>query len=224
METQTHSALSPAVALDRPNLVEAYERYNGELFRYAYRYLGDTNLAEDCVSETFCRLLKAIRDGLGPVENLRAYLYRVAHNWVTDYYRSQPDRQVPLEAELHGEQEANPSHMVVELLEREKVRTAVLRLPPDQQQVLVLRFVEDQSHDEVAAIMGKSVQATRTLQHRALVSLKQKLTLEESGFSTPQPDTQKSPPVSMPASPNHPANHRAPQTGCNWPTSRPAPG
>jgi RNA polymerase sigma-70 factor, ECF subfamily len=207
-------------ALDRQSLAEAYERYQSELFRYAYRFLGDTGLAEDCVSETFCRLLKAIRDGLGPVENLRAYLYRVAHNWVTDYFRGQPQRQVPLDAELHGEPEANPSQLVGELLEREHVRAALLQLPPDQQQVLVLRFVEDLSHEEVAAIMERSVQATRTLQHRAVVSLRQLLTLEESGITSPQPGSQKSPPVSTPARSISPRR----QTGYGWPTTGPITG
>jgi RNA polymerase sigma-70 factor (ECF subfamily) len=224
METQTNSSISPSTTLDRQRLAEAYESYNGELFRYAYRFLGDSDLAEDCVSETFCRLLKAIRDGLGPVENLRAYLYRVAHNWVTDYFRSQLPKQLPLDAELHGGPEANPSHLVGVLLEREHVRAALLQLPPDQQQVLVLRFVEDQSHDEVAAIMGRSIQATRTLQHRALVSLRQLLSLEEAGFTFSQPGAQKSPPELTPTRSAPPAGHPARQAGCSWPTTRPAQG
>jgi len=166
METQTNSSTTPSITLDRQRLAEAYENYNSELFRYAYRLLGDTDLAEDCVSETFCRLLRAIRDGLGQVENLRAYLYRVSHNWVTDYYRSQPHKQVPLDSELHGELEANPSHLVGELLEREHVRSAILQYRPTSSKFSYCVFVEDQSHDEVAAIMDRSIQATRTLQHR----------------------------------------------------------
>jgi RNA polymerase sigma-70 factor, ECF subfamily len=213
--TQTRFDPHPPGSFDRQSLVDAYQSYQGELYRYAYRFLGDTGLAEDCVSETFCRLLKATHDGLGPVENLRAYLYRVAHNWVTDYFRGQPQRQIPLDAELHGEPEANPSHLVGELLEREHLRAALLRLPPDQQQVLVLRFVEDLPHEEVAAIMERSVQATRTLQHRALLSLRQILTIEEFGLTSSQPGRQISLPVSTAAWSSRPS----PQTGCNWPTT-----
>jgi RNA polymerase sigma-70 factor (ECF subfamily) len=224
METQTNSSTPSSITLDRQRLAEAYESYNSELFRYAYRLLGDTDLAEDCVSETFCRLLKAIRDGLGPVENLRAYLYRVSHNWATDYYRGQTHKQVPLDSELHGEPEANPSHLVGELLEREQVRAALMQLPPDQQQVLILRFVEDQSHDEVAAIMDRSIQATRTLQHRALVSLRQLLILDESGYNFSQPGTQKSPPVLTSVRSSPETDQPARQTRCTWPTTRPAQG
>ncbi|OGO36273.1 MAG: hypothetical protein A2W35_09760 [Chloroflexi bacterium RBG_16_57_11] len=212
------------IALDRQSLGEAYENYQDELFRYAYRFLGDSVLAEDCVSETFCRVLKAIRFGLGPVENLRAYLYRVAHNWVTDYYRGQPQKQLPLDAELHGEPEANPSQVVGELIEREHIRAALLQIPPDQQQVLMLRFVEDQSHEEVAAIMGRSIQATRTLQHRALVSLRQLLTLEESGFTLSKAGNQKHPSASTSPRSAHPADQPARHPGCNWPTTHPAQG
>jgi RNA polymerase sigma-70 factor, ECF subfamily len=222
MTAHTQTSIDPphSIEFDRQSLVEAYKNYHGELFRYAYRLLGDTGLSEDCVSETFCRFLKAVRDDLGPVENLRAYLYRVAHNWITDYYRGQPKNQVPLDAELHGEPEANPSLLVGDQLEQERVRAALLQLPSDQQQVLVLRFVDDLPHEEVAKVMERSIQATRTLQHRALVSLKKQLLLEDSGFASYPPVTQKTPPAPAPVRPPHPS--RQPQ--CNWPTTRPAPG
>lgn len=169
--------------LDRQNLVVCYERYNAELFRYAYRLLGDCETAEDCVSETFYRLLKAVRDGHGPLENARAYLYRVARNWITDYFRSKPMRMSSLDIEREGDPEANPSRLAAENWERERVRTAVQSLPPDQQQVILLRFMEDWSHEEVAATLGRSVEATRTLQRRALISLRQFLQLDEAGYN-----------------------------------------
>jgi RNA polymerase sigma factor (sigma-70 family) len=59
------------------------------------------------------------------------------------------------------------------------VRAALLRLPPEQRQVIELRFVEDWPHDAVAAALGKTVEATRALQHRALTSLR-RILLEET--------------------------------------------
>ena len=196
---------------DRESLSASYEKYNGELLRYACRLLGDSATAEDCVSETFYRFLKAARDGMGPVENLRAYLYRVAHNWITDHYRSHPLRITSLDIEMDGDPEANPSRLVAEKLERERVRAAVQRLPPDQQQVIALRFVEGWSHEEVAAALGRSVEATRTLQRRALVSLRQLLTLEEAGFTSSPPGKQRNPPAVAPAGSNRLINHRGRQ-------------
>jgi RNA polymerase sigma-70 factor (ECF subfamily) len=166
------SRLSNPMVFDRETMVAIYEQHNAELYRYAYRLLGDDALAEDCVSETFSRFIKAVRDGIGPVENVRAYLYRVAHNWITDHYRRQPLPPLSLDADLHGAIDANPSHLVAGQMERERVRAALLRLPPDQRQVVELRFIEDWSHEAVAAALGKSVEATRALQHRALNALR----------------------------------------------------
>lgn len=176
---QAGSRLSNTLVFDRQTLVDIYEQHNAELYRYAYRLLGEDALAEDCVSETFSRFLKAVRDGIGPVENVRAYLYRVAHNWVTDHYRRQPLPPLSLDADLHGVVEANPSHVVAGQMEQERVRAALSHLPPDQRQVIELRFVEDWSHEAVAAALGKSVEATRALQHRALITLR-RILLEET--------------------------------------------
>jgi RNA polymerase sigma-70 factor (ECF subfamily) len=196
--TLTSSPLSQPVDDERQSLIYAYERYNSELFRYAYRFLGDADLAEDCVAETFYRWLKAMQEGMGAVGYVRAYLYRVAHNWISDYYRSQPHRLVPLEAELHGEASANPAQLFSEALERQRVRAALLHLPADQQQVIMLRFVENRTHDEVAALLGKTTEATRTLQHRAITSLRQVLLLEEAGFTSPPPTRQIKAPAAAP--------------------------
>ena len=73
-------------------LEQVYDLYSPGLYRYAYRLLGDDQLAEDCVSETFSRFLTALRVERGPEKNLKAYLYRIAHNWITDYYRSEERR------------------------------------------------------------------------------------------------------------------------------------
>ncbi len=79
-----------AIIFDKQSLVAIYEQHSPGIFRYAYRLLGDRELSEECVSETFSRFLQAVRNGRGPNENVQGYLYRVAHNWVTDHYRHRP--------------------------------------------------------------------------------------------------------------------------------------
>lgn len=166
---------SERIEYTRQVLVSIYEEFNAELYRYAYRMLDDSHLAEDCVSETFSRFLRVVRDGTAPVENVRAYLYRVAHNWITDHYRRQPLPPLSLDSDRHEEPNSNPSVVVAIELERERIRAALLRLPPEQRQVIELRFLEDWSHKEVAAALGKSEEATRALQHRALATLRRYL-------------------------------------------------
>jgi RNA polymerase sigma-70 factor (ECF subfamily) len=167
--------LERARALDEEALGEIYSRHSTELFRYAVRLLGDEHLAEDCVAETFSRLLQALGRGRGPRAYLRAYLYRMAHNWIADYYRRAPPEQVPLDAELADSGEGDPSARVMVRHENERVRLALLAVTPDQRQVLVLKFLEDFSNEEIAEALEKSVGAVKALQHRALTALRRQL-------------------------------------------------
>jgi len=168
----------PVVDVETPtkqDLIEIYEQHSPGIYRYAIRLLGDKNTAEDCVSESFSRFLQAVRRGGGPTENVRAYLYRVAHNWITDFYRRQPLPEVSVEIDEQIEPGTNPAIKVSEAMEREQVRVALLRLPSDQQQIIQLRFLEDWSHEEVAQVLGKTIDATRSMQYRAIVSLRRML-------------------------------------------------
>jgi RNA polymerase sigma-70 factor, ECF subfamily len=171
--------VAQAKPLDKQDLVEIYEDLSPALYRYAVRLLGSRDIAEDCVSETFSRFLQAVRNGAGPNENVRAYLYRVAHNWITDHYRRTREATQPLDNEGPVDTSTNPSRVVAEEHEHQRVRKALLRLPPDQQQVIALRFLDEMSHEETAVILGKTSEATRALQYRALTSLRHLLREEE---------------------------------------------
>jgi RNA polymerase sigma-70 factor (ECF subfamily) len=155
-------------------LVQIYESYNEEIYRYAYRLLGEYQTAEDCVAETFSNFLLGIRKNRRPIENVRAYLYKMAHNWVVDFYRWR-ERSAKLDPAKHDENLANPARLFHQQLEQEMLRTALQKLTPDQQMVLQLRFLEDWSHQEVAELMKKSEEATRALQYRALNALRETL-------------------------------------------------
>jgi RNA polymerase sigma-70 factor, ECF subfamily len=158
---------------DRQALAEIYERHSPGIFRYAYRLLGDQDMAEECVAETFSRFLQVTRSG-GKPENAQAYLYRVAHNWVTDSYRRQPRLEL-LDTEMHADPLDNPASIAAENLEQERMRSALRRLPAEQRLVIALRFLDERSHEDVAAVLGKTVEASRALQHRALEALRRML-------------------------------------------------
>jgi RNA polymerase sigma-70 factor (ECF subfamily) len=134
--------------------------------------LADREMAEDCVAEIFCRFLVAAQAGT-PFENPRAYLYRVAHNWILDHRRL--PAQVSLEDNMQLDQAGNPSQVLMQNLDRQRVHSAIVHLSPEQRQVIELRYLEDRPHIEVAEALGKTVEATRALQHRAIKSLRQTL-------------------------------------------------
>jgi len=159
--------------LDKQAPVQIYEQNSPALFRYAYRLLGDSDLAEECVAETFSRFLQAVQNRRGPDQHVNAYLYRIAHNWITDYYRRKTNE--PLDPNLTADKQDGPFHQVAQWQEQDRVRQALLRLPPEHRQVIVLRFLEEWSHEQIAALLGKTVEATRATQHRALAILRRLL-------------------------------------------------
>jgi len=159
---------------DMEALAAIYDKYSPRLYRYAMRLLGIQDLAEECVAETFARFLQALRNGGGPKEHLQAYLYRIAHNWITDYYRRRPPPHVDLADVAHmltdGQVAARDRILAQE--DQARVRAALRMLTPDQRQVIVLRFLEGWSLNDVAEAMQKPVGAVKALQHRALRALR----------------------------------------------------
>ncbi|MBE0411305.1 MAG: sigma-70 family RNA polymerase sigma factor, partial [Anaerolineales bacterium] len=147
-------------------------------YNYALRLLGNADLAEECVSETFSRFLQAVKKGGGPSENTKAYLYRVAHNWITDFYRYQKPEDT-LESHASDPLEESPASIIFNNYEHERVRKALLQLTPEQRQVILLRFYEEWPHEEIGLLVGKSAEATRALQYRAIARLRKMLNVSE---------------------------------------------
>ena len=172
--------LKGAQAFDMEALATIYDSLSPPLFSYALRLLGSASLSEECVAETFSRFLHALKQGRGPTQHLRAYLYRIAHNWVTDYYRrGQPDQPGQEELELI-EDDADVLAGTEQSLSREEIRSALLRLPEPQRQVITLRYLEGWDHAEIAASLGKSVNSIKVIQHRAVRALRRQLS-EKAG-------------------------------------------
>ncbi len=175
--TSERYLLQLARQFDSQALAEIYDHYSPKLYRYAMRLLGDANLAEDCVADTFSRFLQALKRGGGPKEHLQAYLYRVAHNWVVDHYRRTPPVALDDQKALPGD--VDLAQRVEHKLESERVRAALRFLTAEQRQVIVLKYLEELSNQEVADIMGKTVGAIKSMQHRALASLERLLIAAE---------------------------------------------
>lgn len=178
----TIDALLPqAYRLDEQALTRIYEALSPALYHYAYRLLGNTADAEDIVAETFHRLLLALRHGNGPRQHLSAYLYRIAHNLITDRYRRRPLPDMPLDEAREESGEDSPEVSAPIHLAQDRARAALWKLTPDQRLVISLKYLEGLSNEEIAVALGKPIGAVKSLQHRALESLRRSLRSEQIG-------------------------------------------
>ena len=174
-----HELLERARRFDRVALGIIYDHYSPALYRYAARLLGNADAAEECVAEVFSRFLHALKNGSGPREHLQAYLYRIAHNWITDQWRRAPPPAAPLDANVSRDVPTAPDQMLSQQWDQARVRAALAQLTPEQRQVIVLKFVEELDNAEIAAALNKPVGAIKSLQHRALAALRRVLTASE---------------------------------------------
>lgn len=161
-----------------------YNLYADRVFRYLYARLGQREIAEDLTADVFVRLLQNLPrfkvNASRPVASFSAFVYRVAGNLLTDQYRKQKHRNHQDIDEQPNLADWRPEpfvHTAASENNRE-LMDAMRKLGAEQQAVLLYRFSEEFSVNEVAEIMGKSTGAIKALQHRAIANLRRILTSE----------------------------------------------
>lgn len=162
---------------DAGTLARIYEEYSPAVFRYAFRLLGSLQIAEDCVADSFLGFLTAVEMGKGPQENLKAYLFRSAHNWIVDFYRKKSHLDIDLDDDfidsfVNVEFEAENRIRVIETIK------ALDQLTIEQKEVVLLRYSEGLDNKEIAKVIHKTQGAVKALLHRATTSLQKELEYE----------------------------------------------
>lgn len=170
MGAHLEALLERARQFDMEALAGIYDQYSPGIYRYAMRLLGDEQLAEDCTADTFQRFLLALRSRRGPDRQLQAYLYRIAHNWITDHYRRGHRVELPLN-ETAPDGQPDTAERTEEKIETQKVRAMLFKLTPDQRQVILLKYYEGWENEEIAQALHKPISAVKALQHRAIRQL-----------------------------------------------------
>lgn len=152
-------------------LVQAYDAYQRDIHGFLRAATRDPDIAEDLTQETFIRLLKEIQAGRTP-DNIRAWLYTVATNLVTSRGRrlAVAERFKSVLA-IRGSAES-PEQETVRAERQDIVQRALARLPTDDRTALLLS-AHGFAGREIAAVLGRSDGATRTLLTRARSRLRE---------------------------------------------------
>jgi RNA polymerase sigma-70 factor, ECF subfamily len=158
---------------DKQAIVATYERYFVSLYHYTRLKVGDANLAEDIVSEVFVTLIESVGTASVPRNHLRGWLFQVARSHIAKSIQQHKIVSLSqMEEFMSTPHEQNPEVQSILSADIERVRHALRMLNPEHQEVIILRFGQHLSLQETADVMGKSLSAVKSLQFRAVDTLR----------------------------------------------------
>jgi RNA polymerase sigma-70 factor (ECF subfamily) len=148
-----------------------YETHVDAIFEYVRYRVDSKSTAEDLTSEVFLRMVRGLANYQSQGVPFRAWLFRIAANLVIDHYRQRKKgSDVPL-LDDYASDDTDPFERLADSENQLRLQVAIRALPETYQDLLLLRFVENLPHTEIAKIMNKSAAALRAMQYRALKSL-----------------------------------------------------
>lgn len=166
-----HNLINRAKTGDSTAVAALYQLYSGSIHRYMVFRAPTVEDAEDLTAEVFIRMVEGLPGYQITAVPFEAWLYRIASARIADFYRRAKRNPNTELFDVIPDLDPLPEERVIEEQLLETVRSALHRLSEEHQNILILRFVERKSHEEVAAILNKSMTAVKSAQHRALNQL-----------------------------------------------------
>lgn len=175
------SELVELARTDQDAFGEIYERYVKKIYNYIYYRTSNPHDAEDLTARVFFRAMSHIETYVDKGVPFQAWLYRIAHNLVANWHRDRGRRKIiPLDEFVASSLRSEaPDSAAEDEEEREHLLAAIKRLPPERQQLLILKFVERLPNAEIGEIMGRTEGAIKSLYHRTLIALRDDLEMQD---------------------------------------------
>jgi len=163
-----------------------YERHVRRIYNYVYYRTGSVSYAEDLTSRTFFQAMNNLHRYQVQAVPFSAWLYRIAHNLVANWHRDTGRHRAASTDGLLlvASDEDGPPDSAEASEEKRELHRAVRDLAADRQQLLILKFSEELSNDEIATIMGRTEGAIKALLHRTVKGLRDDLVRSRMGSST----------------------------------------
>jgi RNA polymerase sigma factor (sigma-70 family) len=178
------------------SLATTFEHERGRLRNFIRQRVPDPGDAEDILQEVFYELVSAARL-MQPIEQVGAWLFRVARNRITDLFRrnatrgepaaiaSDDDEDGPGLGDLLPSEADGPEAAFTRRLLLEELDAALDELPEDQRSVFIAHELEGVSFKELAARTGTSVNTLLSRKHYAVVHLRRRLQAIHDEFTAP---------------------------------------
>jgi len=152
---------------------QLYDHYHVSVYRFVYYRVGSVALAEDLTSETFFKALRSMSTFRWQGKDFGAWLMTIARNLTTDHFKSGRSRLEYATDDMtpHDRSTDGPERAVLASLTNEALLGALKALPHEQQECLIMRFLQGLSIAETAKILGRSDGAVKQLQLRGVRTL-----------------------------------------------------
>lgn len=156
-----------------------YEHYLPRIYGYIMNRCRSKEIAEDVTSQTFIKAMAKVKTFKYKGFTFGAWLYRIAHNSLIDYFRKNPNRKIAEAEEVESDEKADTR---AEQLERQRIiLEALKKLPKQYQEILSLKFFEDMSNEEMAEILGCKKATLAVKLHRSLKAFEK--VVRKEGFA-----------------------------------------
>ena len=157
---------------------QLYVRHRGRLYRFMLRQLRDPALTDECFQDVWQRVISA-RTTWQPDAAFTTWLFRIAHNRLTDHWRALKHRPpAPADGDERAARVADPDtpeRHLSDFEQRRRLQLALAELPDDQREVLQLRLEQELTLEEIGEITGVGRETVKSRLRYAMDKLRARL-------------------------------------------------
>jgi len=150
-----------------------YDIYGDRIYRHIYYRTSNVEDARDLTQEVFVKAWQGLPKYKRTKTPFLGWLFTISHNRVIDYYRTKKDYAYLNDEVVMEDKNKSPEKLVEDQFTQQEVRRAILQLPEDQQQVILMSFIEGFEYNEIAETLNKSEGNIRVIVHRALKRMRE---------------------------------------------------
>jgi len=173
LESEAETLVEHAASGDTEAFGRLYDMYADRVYRHIYYRTSNVEDARDLTQEVFLKAWQGLPKYKPTKTPFLGWLFTISHNRVIDYYRTKKDYAHLNEELVMEDREKTPEKLVEDQFTQQEVRRAILQLPEDQQQVILMSFIEGLEYNEIAAALNKSEGNIRVIVHRALKKMRE---------------------------------------------------
>ncbi len=149
-----------------------YDTFIDAVYRFVFFRVSTREDAEDIAEAAFVSIFEHIRDYNERGLPFEAWVYRITRNKIIDYYRSTKKTVSLAESADVPDEKQNPERETERKLTKEYIMDCIRKLPESYQEIIILKYIEDKTNEEISGLLDKPLAHVRVLQSRAVQKLR----------------------------------------------------